>query len=175
MQLQCGISERVATQKGLALLQTNEYNKDSFCPGSPEAARIQHRLRPYFLGRGDVGPMKERRKHSRVPINKQAWIYHFDESTSPVNLENCTIVDISESGACIQCSTCYQEGQPLAFTYQDLMENGLRPVVGVVMWNKRHSEQDYRHGVRFLGLSTQMLRKIQKRVGLMTQKGDGPV
>lgn len=119
--------------------------------------------------------MKERRKHSRIPINKQAWIYHFDESASPANLENCTIVDISESGACIQCSTCYQEGQPLAFTYQDLMENGLRPVVGVVMWNRRHSEQDYRHGVKFLGLSTQMLRKIQKQVGLMIQKGDGPV
>ena len=121
-----------------------------------------------------MSPMKERRMHRRIPINKQAWIYHFDESTSPANLEDCLIVDISESGACIQCSTCYQEGQPLAFTYQDLMENGLRPVVGVVMWNKRHSEQNYRHGIKFLGLSTQMLRKIQEQVGLMGQKGEGP-
>lgn len=118
--------------------------------------------------------MKERRRHSRIPVNKQAWIYNFDESPSPVNLENCMIVDISESGACIQCSACYQEGQPLAFTYQDLMENGLRPVVGVVMWNKRHSERDYRHGIKFLGLSTQMLRKIQEQVILMSKKGDGP-
>lgn len=117
--------------------------------------------------------MKDRRKHSRVPVNKQAWIYNFDENTSPVNLEDCLIVDISESGACIQCSALYQEGQPLAFTYKDLMENGLRPVVGVVMWNKRHSERAYRHGIKFLGLSTQMLRKIQEQVVLMTEKGNG--
>ena len=53
------------------------------------------------------------------------------------------------------------------------MENGLRPVVGVVMWNKRHSEGAYRHGIQFLGLSTQMLRKIQEQVSRMAQKGDG--
>lgn len=112
--------------------------------------------------------MKERRKHSRITINKHAWIYNFDEGPSPANLEDCLIVDISESGACIQCASCYQEGQPLAFTYQDLMENGLRPVVGVVMWNRRHSEKDYRHGIKFLGLSTQILHKIQKQVLLTT-------
>lgn len=117
--------------------------------------------------------MKERRKHSRITINKHAWIYNFDENTSPVNLEDCLIVDISESGACIQCSGCYQVGQPLAFTYQDLMENGLRPVVGVVMWNSRCSDQNYRHGIKFLGLSTQILRKIQDQVLRMTEKGDG--
>lgn len=118
--------------------------------------------------------MKERRKHRRITINKHAWIYNFDEGTSPANLEDCLIVDISESGACIQCAACYQEGQPLAFTYQDLMEEGLRPVVGVVMWNKRHSERDYRHGIKFLGLSTQMLRRIQDQVLRTAEKGDGP-
>ena len=118
--------------------------------------------------------MKERRRHSRITINQHAWIYHFEESASPANLEDCLIVDISESGACIQCSGCYQEGQPLAFTYQDLMEEGLRPVVGVVMWNKRLSEREYRHGVKFLGLSTQMLRKIQDQVVRASGKGNGP-
>ena len=113
--------------------------------------------------------MKERRRHRRITINKPAWIYNFDENTSPINLEDCLIVDISESGACIQCAACYQEGQPLAFTYQDLMENGLRPVVGVVMWNRRHSEQDYRHGIQFLGLSAQMRHKIQNQVLQMTE------
>ena len=117
--------------------------------------------------------MKERRKHSRITVNQPAWIYDFEENASPVNLEDCLIVDISESGACIQCASCYQEGQPFAFTYQDLMENGLRPVVGVVMWNKRYSEGSYRHGVKFLGLSTQMLRKIQEQVIRMTQRGGG--
>ena len=114
--------------------------------------------------------MKERRKHSRITINQHAWIYHFDENMSPVHLEDCLIVDISESGACIQCAACYEVGQPLAFTYQDLMENGLRPVVGVVMWNKRHSEENYRHGVQFLGLSTQLLRKIRDQVFLLSDE-----
>lgn len=81
--------------------------------------------------------MKERRKHRRITINEHAWIYNFDENVSPVNLEECLIVDISESGACVQCAACYQESQPLAFTYQDIMENGLRPVAGVVMWSKQ--------------------------------------
>ena len=116
-----------------------------------------------------MNPMKERRKHSRITINKHAWIYNFDENASPVNLEECLIVDISESGACIQCAACYQEGQPLAFTYQDLMESGLRPVVGVVMWSKRLSEKDCRHGIKFLGLSTQMLHEIRSQVLLMTE------
>ena len=123
-----------------------------------------------------MDPMKERRKHSRITINKHAWIYNFDGDGSPDSLEDCLIVDISESGACIQCAACYQEGQPLAFTYQYLMENGLRPVVGVVMWSKRLSEKDCRHGVKFLGLSTQMLHKIRNQVLLMTegrQESDG--
>ena len=41
------------------------------------------------------------------------------------------------------------------------------------MWNRRHSDQDYRHGIKFLGLSTQMLHKIQKQVRLMTGDPDG--
>lgn len=116
--------------------------------------------------------MKERRRHCRILINQHAWIYNFDvdESASPANLEDCLIVDISESGACIQCSACYQVGQPLAFTYQDLMEDGLRPVVGVVMWNSRRSEGEYRHGIQFLGLSTQTLRRIQKQVVLASEE-----
>nr|WP_325213758.1 PilZ domain-containing protein [uncultured Oscillibacter sp.] len=118
--------------------------------------------------------MKERRKHCRVPIHQHAWIYNFEENASPANLEDCLIVDISESGACIQCSARYQEGQPIAFTYQDLMEDGLRPVVGVVMWSRRHSEREYRHGVKFLGLSTQTLRRIQRQVVLMSEKRNEP-
>lgn len=114
--------------------------------------------------------MKERRNFSRVTINKHVWICNFDEGTSPANLTDCLIVDISEGGACIQSSTCYKEGQPLAFTYQDFMEDGLRPVVGVVMWSKRYSETAYRHGIKFLGLNTQMLRKIQEQVIQMNEE-----
>lgn len=120
--------------------------------------------------------MKERRRHKRVAINRHVWIRDFDENTSPANQRDCLIVDISEGGACIQCSACYKEGQPLAFTFQGFMENGLRPVVGVVMWSKRYSETDYRHGVRFLGLSTQMLCNIQEQVALTdegAEKADG--
>ena len=118
--------------------------------------------------------MKERRKHSRITVNDRAWIYHFEESASPSNLEDCLIVDISESGACIQCATCHQEGQPIAFTCQEIMENGLRPVVGVVMWSRRHAEGCWRHGIQFLGLSTQMLRRIQDQVIRAAGKGPGP-
>ncbi len=110
--------------------------------------------------------MEERRKHSRVTVNEHVWICDFGEDTTPANLRDCLIVDISEGGACIQCSACYEEGQPLAFTYQDFIRDGLRPVVGVVMWSRRHSGTDYRHGIKFLGLSTQMLHKIQEQVVL---------
>lgn len=161
-------------QKGLALSPASGYNEQQVL------FRVSMgRLRPkatmaLFFKRGDANQMKERRRHSRIIINQHAWIHDFDESAAaPANLEDCLIVDISESGACIQCASCYQVGQPLAFTYQDLMESGLRPIVGVVMWNKRHSERDYRHGVQFLGLSTQMLRKIQNQVLQMTEKQKG--
>ena len=112
--------------------------------------------------------MKERRKHDRVAINKGAWICYLDGDASPAGLKHCLIVDISEGGACIQCAARYEKGQPLAFIYQDLMEDGFRPVVGTVMWCRQHSETSYRHGIEFLGLSTQMLHKIRERVGLLT-------
>lgn len=117
--------------------------------------------------------MKERRRHTRVAVNKRAWIRDFDEDTSPAGLKECLIIDVSEGGACIQCSERYQEGQPLAFTYQDFIRDGSRPVVGVVMWSSRYSETDYRHGVKFLGLSTQMLRRIQAQVLAEEQAGAG--
>lgn len=118
--------------------------------------------------------MKERRQHTRVAVNKHVWIRDFDEDTSPANLNSCLIVDISEGGACIQCSERYQVGQPLAFTYQDFISDGSRPVVGVVMWSSRYSETEYRHGIKFLGLSTQMLRKIQEQVALSGEGANGP-
>lgn len=118
--------------------------------------------------------MKERRKHPRVTINKRVWLCDFDENTSPVNPRECLIVDISEGGACIQCSARYQEGQPVAFTYQDFMEDGLRPVVGVVMWSRQCSETDCRYGIKFLGLSTQMLRRIQEIVVRTLEGKSGP-
>lgn len=114
--------------------------------------------------------MNERRKHTRAIVNKHVWICDFDEEPSPANRKDCLIVDISEGGACIQCPVRYQEGQPLAFTYQDFIEDGLRPVIGVVMWCRKHSETDYRHGIKFLGLSTQMLRKIQEQATGGTEK-----
>lgn len=115
-------------------------------------------------------PMKERRKHCRVPINKRVWLSDFDdEGASPEKARECLIVDISEGGACIQCSQRYEEGQPIAFTYQDFMEEGLRPVVGVVMWVRQYSGTEYRCGIKFLGLSTQMLRRIQSIVRQMTE------
>lgn len=117
--------------------------------------------------------MRERRKHSRVTVNEHVWICNLDEGASPGSLKDCLVVDISEGGACIQCSACYKEGQPLAFTYQDFIEEGLRPVAGVVMWSKRYSETEYRHGIKFLGLSTQMLRRIQEKVALMGGVGPG--
>lgn len=118
--------------------------------------------------------MNERRKHPRVVINKRAWICDFDENPSPVNSKDCLVVDISEGGACIQCSACYKEDQPIAFTYQDFMEEGFRPVVGVVTWSKRHSEQDYRYGIKFLGLNTQMLHRIQDIVDQTAENADLP-
>lgn len=121
--------------------------------------------------------MKERRRYSRVPVNKQVWVCDFDAmdtETPPDNPKECLIVDISEGGACIQCSDRYLEGQPLAFTYQDIMEDGLRPVIGVVMWSKRISETGYRHGIKFLGLSTQMLRRIQDQVFRMNGGNERP-
>ena len=117
--------------------------------------------------------MEERRKHRRIVINKRAWLCDFDENPSPVNSKECLVVDISEGGACIQCSALYKENQPIAFTYQDFMEEGFRPVAGVVTWSKRHSEQDYRYGIKFLGLNTQMLRRIQDIV-VQTAEGAGP-
>lgn len=105
--------------------------------------------------------MKERRQHERIIINKRVWICDFDENTVPVDPQDCLIIDISEGGACIQCSARFKENQPIAFTYQDFMEEGFRPVVGVVMWCKQYSERDCRYGIKFLGLSTQMLRRIQ--------------
>ena len=110
---------------------------------------------------GDAMPMKERRKHIRVAVNKRVWISNFDENPSPSSLQDCLIVDISEGGACIQCSALYKEDQLIAFTYQDFMEEGFRPVAGVVTWSKQLSDQDYRYGIKFLGLNTQMLRRIQ--------------
>lgn len=118
--------------------------------------------------------MKERRKYSRVTVNKRVWIRDFDGDTPSANPKDCLILDISEGGACIQCSDHYEEGQPLAFTYQDMMSDGFRPVIGVVMWSKRHSEAEYRHGIKFLGLSTQMLRSIRDQVALMSSKSDSP-
>ena len=117
--------------------------------------------------------MEERRQHTRVAANEHVWICDFGEDPSPVNLKDCLIVDISEGGACIQCSERYQEGQPLAFTYPDFISDGSRPVAGVVMWCRQHSETEYRHGIKFLGLSTQMLRKIQDQVALMTGESGG--
>lgn len=108
--------------------------------------------------------MEERRRHCRVAINKHAWICNFDGDASPAGLEDCLIIDISEGGACIQCSARYEKNQPLAFIYQDVMEDGFRPVVGTVMWCKRCSETDYRHGIEFFGLSTHMLHKIREQV-----------
>lgn len=119
--------------------------------------------------------MKERRKHSRVTVNKRVWIRDFDGGTPSANPKDCLILDISEGGACIQCSDRYTEGQPLAFTYQDFMQDGLRPVIGVVMWSRRHSETEYRHGIKFLGLSTQMLRSIRDQVSRMNSGPDGPL
>lgn len=112
--------------------------------------------------------MRERRNHKRVTINKQVWICDFEEETAQVNRKGGLMVDISEGGACIQCSACFAVGQPLAFTYRDFIEDGLRPIVGVVMWSKQCSETEYRHGVKFLGLNTQTLRKIQEQVDQAT-------
>lgn len=121
--------------------------------------------------------MEERRQHARITINQHVWICDFDEDPSPANRKDCLIVDISEGGACIQCSERYQTGQPLAFTYQDFINDGSRPVVGVVMWSNRYSKTEYRHGIKFLGLSTQMLRKIQDQVARRDEgrNGAGPV
>lgn len=105
--------------------------------------------------------MNERRQHRRVIANKRVWLCDFDESAPPAEPQDCLILDICEGGACIQCARCFKENQPIAFTYQDFMAEGFRPVVGVVMWRKRHSEQEWRYGIKFLGLSTQMLRRIQ--------------
>ena len=116
--------------------------------------------------------MKERRKHRRVVVNKRVWICDFDDSSSQANQRDCLIVDISEGGACIQCSASYEKGQPIAFTYQDFIEDGLRPVVGVVMWGKQYSGTEYRYGIQFLGLSTQMLRRIQEIADLPAEDAD---
>ena len=105
--------------------------------------------------------MNERRQHRRVVINKRAWICDFEENTLPADPQDCLVIDISEGGACIQCPAYFKENQPIAFTYQDFMEEGVRPVAGVVMWRKQYSERDFRYGIKFLGLSTQMLRRIQ--------------
>ena len=108
--------------------------------------------------------MNERRQHRRAVINKRVWICDFDENTLPVDPQDCLIIDISEGGACIQCSAHFKVSQPIAFTYQDFMEEGFRPVAGGVMWRKQYSEREYRYGIKFLGLSTQMLRRIQEIV-----------
>lgn len=116
--------------------------------------------------------MKERRKYYRVTVNKSAWICNFDGNTSPTNLQECLIVDISEDGVCIQCSTCYEKGQPLAFIcHDDFIDSGLRPVAGIVMWNRKCSETDYRHGIKFLGLNTRIVHKIRERVVQLTAEG----
>ena len=112
--------------------------------------------------------MGERRRLCRAAINEHAWICSFDENISPVNLKDCLIVDISEAGACIQCSACYERGQPLAFIPQDLIDSGLRPVVGLVMWSRQCSETDYRHGIEFLGLNTHMVCKIREQVSQLS-------
>ena len=118
--------------------------------------------------------MNERRQHRRVIINKRVWICDFDENTHPVDPQDCLVIDISEGGACIQCSACFKVSQPIAFTYQDFMEEGFRPVVGVVMWRKQYSERDCRYGIKFLGLSTQMRRRIQDIVtGAAREKDRG--
>ena len=119
--------------------------------------------------------MEERRKHCRATINKRAWICNFDEDVSSGSLKECLIVDISEGGACIQCSAHYEKGQLLAFIYQDLIETGLRPIAGTVMWSKQYSDTEYRHGIAFLGLSTHMLQKIREQVRqLMTERPGAP-
>ena len=110
-------------------------------------------------------PMKERRKHRRAVVNKNAWICNYDSDSSPLHPEKCLIIDISEGGACIQCAVRYEKGQLLAFTFQDFIKDGLRPIVGTVMWSKRYSETEYRYGIEFLGLSTQMLRRIRDSIG----------
>lgn len=108
--------------------------------------------------------MKERRKHRRVVINKRVWLCDFDEDAASADPKECLVVDISEGGACIQCSARYAVGQLVGFTYQDFIEEGLRPVIGTVMWSRQYSETDHRYGIQFLGLSTQMLRRIQEIV-----------
>lgn len=118
--------------------------------------------------------MEERRKHSRAIVNQRVWICDFDESPSPANRKDCLIVDISEGGACIQCAVRYQEGQPVAFTYQDFITDGSRPVVGVVMWSSQYSKTDYRYGIKFLGLNTQMRYRIQDLVALANGDKSGP-
>lgn len=117
-------------------------------------------------------PIKERRSYKRVIINKQVWLCDFEEETAQANRKDCLVVDISEGGACIQCSVRFAVGQPIAFTYRDFMEDGLRPVVGVVMWSKQCSETKYRYGVKFLGLNTSTLRKIQEQVDQATERND---
>ena len=116
--------------------------------------------------------MNERRQYGRVIINKRVWLCDFDEGALPVDSQDCLIVDISEGGACIQCAACFQEDQPIAFTYQDLMEEGFRPVVGMVMWRKQYSEKVRRYGIKFLGLSTQMRRRIQDIVTKAAREKD---
>lgn len=114
--------------------------------------------------------MNERRQHPRGIVSKRVWICDFDENTPPADPQECLIVDISEGGACIQCSAHFKENQPIAFTYQDFMEEGFRPVVGVVMWRKQYSGRDFRYGIKFLGLNTQMLRRIQDIVARAAEK-----
>lgn len=109
-------------------------------------------------------PMKDRRKHRRATVNKNAWICNYDLDPSPFHPEKCLIIDISEGGACIQCAARYEMGQLLAFTFQDFIEDSLRPIVGTVMWSKQYSEGEYRYGLEFLGLSTQMLHKIRDSI-----------
>lgn len=110
-------------------------------------------------------PMIERRKHRRAVVNKNAWICNYDLDPPPRSPEKCLIIDISEGGACVQCASRYETGQLLAFTFQDFIEDGLRPVAGTVMWSKRYSETEYRYGIEFLGLGTQMRCKIRDSIG----------
>lgn len=107
---------------------------------------------------------KERRQFPRVEVNAHVWVCNLDKDNKAVNLEDCVVIDVSEGGLKLACERKYAQGNVLVVTGQGGFFEGLHPVVGLITWCRHIDETSHLYGLKFLGLSDQVLAKIRECV-----------
>ena len=111
--------------------------------------------------------VNDRRKFARAEVNTHAWICCLDKYDNVTDLEDCSVIDISEGGVKISCSQHYDVGKVLIIAGQNGIVDDIKPAVAVVTWCKHFEDSYHLYGLKFLSLSEQVLLQIRECVNTL--------